>query len=250
MANNKTTGGLFVKSHKKRDPKTATAAPAAGPSTSVALQPTEPHQIASLSSSQNPLAAVLPVAVGGGGSQPPAPPVAAIETPGPLPAERQWWYRPADSKARKLVEKIVVMDVAGYKDADIAKKLKTTPASISQYRYLGKKNGWIRIGDDGDEEVVDLEAELAMNIDRKIVRNIDHALDGGMTNYQTHEMTIAAAKGRGIFKNDQSKNEGNASLPVVAIQVIMPTIGVSDQAVVEANVGGVAAYVEGDIEGK
>jgi transposase len=160
----------------------------------------------------------------------------------------QWWYRPADSKARKVVAKIVVLDAAGHRDEEIAKRLKTTAASVRQYRYLGKKNGWLRVDEDGEEELVDLEAELAMTVDRKIVRNIDASLDGQMTNWQTHEMTMAAAKGRGIFKGDKtSEGVGNA-LSVVAIQVIMPPIGAGDQKVIEENIGGAPAYVEGDVE--
>lgn len=160
--------------------------------------------------------------------------------------KKQWWYRPADSKARKLVEKIVVMRAAGHDDKEIAKRLHTTEGSVRQYVYVAKKNGWL----DADDEPVDIESELALTIDRKIVRNIDASLDGNMTNWQTHEMTIAAAKGRGHFKTHEvSKNEGSSAMPVVAIQVIMPPVGAGDQLpeVREDQMGGVPAYTEGDI---
>jgi transposase len=163
---------------------------------------------------------------------------------GPPPAEipeNQYWYRPPDSKARKYFEKIAVMRAAGHHDEEIAKRLKTTAASVRQYVYLAKKNGWAT--DEG--EPVDLEAELALNIDRKVVRNINHVLDGGMQNWQAHEMTIAAAKGRGIFKNHEKNEGGPAQMPIVAIKVEM--VG-AVQPVVEANVGGVPAYVEGEVE--
>jgi transposase len=234
-----------AKTHKSR--KTGPAqAPGRGPS-STALT-TKPRAVVSSIPSvlqQKPVA----------GESTPAPP-AAVPTPvegvAVLPyvepdPKKQWWYRPADSKARKVVEKIVVMDAAGQKDAEIAKRLKTTEATIRQYRYLAKKNGWLRLDEDGEEEMVDLEAELAMTVDRKIVRNIDASLDGQMTNWQTHEMTMAAAKGRGIFKGDKtSEGMGNA-LAVVKIEVIMPPVGASDQTVVEANIGGAPAYVEGEV---
>lgn len=162
----------------------------------------------------------------------------------PLQPEKPYWYRPPDSKARKLFEKIAVMRAAGRDDEFIAKKLGTTYQSVRQYVYLAKMNGWA----DDDGEPVDLEAELALNVDRKIVRNISHSLDGNMTNWQTHEMTIAAAKGRGVFKNhDTASGQQQQSMPVVAIQVIMPTVGVGDQQVVEANVGGVPAFEEGEV---
>jgi hypothetical protein len=174
-------------------------------------------------------------------------PPAGIGTGAPeeLPREKQAWYRPADSKARKHFEKIAIMRAAGRNDAEIAKKLKTTEASVRQYVYLAKKNGWV----DDEGEPIDLEAELAINIDRKVVRNISASLDGQMTNWQTHEMTLAAAKGRGMFKSAVADG-GNAPnvMSVVQIQIVNPSVGASDQMVVEENVGGVPAYIEGEVE--
>jgi len=203
--------------------------------------PTTPDSVALVPSSSHPVADIL-TAVDGDAKDTPTGSVPTLVAPPPLPA-RPYWYRQPDSKSRKLCEKIVVMRAAGRDDAYIAKKLDTTEQTVRQYVYLGHKNGWL----DNDGEPVDLEAELALDIDRKTVRNIGHSLDGGMTNWQTHEMTLAAAKGRGIFKNHE-KSDGSVSqsLPVVAIQVIMPPVGAGDQVVVEANVGGVPAFVEGE----
>jgi hypothetical protein len=186
--------------------------------------------------------------------EPTAPPT-VVDPPAPEPQDtpqedpkRQWWYRPPDSKARKIVEKIVVMDAAGHDDKEIAKRLKTTPGAVAQYRYLAKNIGW-RAEETG--EAIDLEAELALNIDRKIVRNISASLDGQMTNYQTHEMTIKAAQGRGIFKNHtESKQEIEANMQkAVMIQVIMPPLGEDQQrvAIPDHMVGGEPAYVEGEV---
>lgn len=237
-----------VKSHKSR--KTVPVSAPAG-RTSPAPQQTQPPDLP-----PNPLSLVLQRPQGDGvpAAQPPASgtptPDPADNVPAPAAPEKQWWYRPADSKARKLVEKIVVMDAAGHTSKEIAKRLHTTEASVNQYRYIGKKNGWLKVDDEsGELEVVDLEAELAMNVDRKIVRNIDASLDGQMTNWQTHEMTIAAAKGRGIFKNND-KAEGITAMPVVAIQVVMPAVGAGDQKVNEDNIGGTPAYVEGEVVAK
>ncbi len=174
--------------------------------------------------------------------------VGALDTGVPTEVpEKQWWYRPKDSKARKLVEKIVVMRGAGRDDTYIAKKLNTTPASVRQYMYVARKNGWL----DADDEPVDLEVEMALTTDRKIVRNVNAALDGQMTNWQTHEMTIAAAKGRGHFKNhDTAKAAGDGAMHVVALQIIMPPVGAGDQRpeITESQMGGVPAYVEGEVE--
>jgi hypothetical protein len=168
------------------------------------------------------------------------------EVPTEVPA-KQWWVRAPDSKTRKVAEKIMVMKAAGHKYDAIAKKLKTTVGRVEQAVYIARKNGWF----DDDDEPVDIEAELAFSIDRKVVRNISASLDGQMTNWQTHEMTLAAAKGRGHFKNHEvSKNEGSQGMSVVAIKVIMPTLGAGDQlpSVSEDQMGGAPLYIEGDVD--
>lgn len=170
--------------------------------------------------------------------------VVTIGVPTELPPQKQYWYRTRDSKTKKLFDKILVMREAGRPDADIAKRLKTTEANVSQTVWIGKKNGWL----DADDEPYDLEAELALNIDRKVVRNISSSLDGNMTNWQTHEMTMAAAKGRGVFKTDAAKGE-TVGMQVVAIQVVMPTLGAGDQMpeVLEDQMGGVPAYLDAEV---
>lgn len=178
---------------------------------------------------------------------PVAPPESAAVIPTVDP-KTQAWYREPTSKTRKLFDRIMIMTVAGHSGAAIAKKLKTTEGNVRYTRWLGRKNRWC----DEDDEPIDLEAELAHSIDRKIVRNIDASLDGQMTNWQTHEMTIAAAKGRGHFKNhDVVKQDGAASMSVVAIKVIMPAVGAGDQMpeIAEDQMGGVPAYQE-QIEGE
>ncbi len=165
------------------------------------------------------------------------------DVPAPLPKEQQPWYRKPDSKLRKQADKIAVMRAAGRPVASIAKKLDTSEANVRFVEYIARKNGWY----DEDDEPVDLEAELALTLDRKIVRNVDASLDGQMTNWQTHEMTMAAAKGRGIFKNHDKVETEQTQLSVVAIQVVMPPVGAKDQQVLdETNIGGTPAYLEGE----
>ena len=159
------------------------------------------------------------------------------------PREEQSWYRKPDSKLRGQSAKIAVMRAAGHKTDAIAKRLKTSDANIRFVEFIARKNGWY----DEDDQPVDVEAELAFDIDRKIVRNISASLDGQMTNWQTHEMTIQAAKGRGVFKSSD-RQEAPPQLQVVAIQVVMPSIGVVDQQIVDANVGGTPAYLEGEVD--
>lgn len=171
---------------------------------------------------------------------------AAISTG--IPAEepaKQWWVRPKDSKTRKQAEQVAIQRAAGRSDKEIAKRMKTSEGVIRQIAYIARKNGWW----DTEDEPIDLEEELALTIDRKVVRNVSAALDGQMTNWQTHEMTMAAAKGRGIFRNHEaSKGEEGPAMTVVAIKIEMPPLGAGDQAaVVDANCGGVPAYVEGEV---
>ena len=157
--------------------------------------------------------------------------------------KQEYWYRPPDSKARKLFNKIAVLREAGHEDEAIAKRIGTTPQSVRQYVYLAKKNGWA----DNDGEPIDLEAEMALNVDRKLVRNLNNALDGGMTNWQTHEVTLELAKRRKVV-SDVQDGAGSQALPgVVAIQVVMPALGAEQQVVVEGNVGGVPAFLEAEV---
>jgi transposase len=174
----------------------------------------------------------------------PTEPTAGVPTE--LPPEKQSWYRPADSKIRKKVEKILVMRAAGHHDRAIAKKLGSTEATIRQDVYLARKNGWL----DEDGEPIDLEMELALNIERKVVRNISASLDGQMTNWQTHEMTIAAAKGRGIFKTHEKSEALVEGMQVVTLQVVRPPeeVGLAVREIPADQCGGRPAYLEGEVD--
>lgn len=232
----KQTAGQSRKSHKSR--KTgATTPPASSPSsTALATQP-----LPSLPISVSEAVKLVAEKVGPKDEETRDTGIIAPEP------KKQWWYRPADSKARKIAERIAVLDAAGHRDEAIAKKLHTTAPSVRQYRYIAKKNGWL----DEDGEPVDVELEMAMDVDRKVVRNISASLDGQMTNWQTHEMTIAAAKGRGHFKSHEViKGDSAVSMPVVAIQVVMPPVGAGDQRpeIREDQMGGLPAYEEGEVD--
>lgn len=236
--------GHTRKSHKSRktellapvNPETV-AAPDSGTSSTALATTTEP------SAPPNPLADVL--AGGDKKSAPTADTGIIAEDP-----KKQWWQREPTSSTRKVAEKIFIMRAAGRVDKDIAKRLKTTEATVRQAVYIARKNGWTQPNEEGVEEIADLEEELALTIDRKIVRNIGASLDGQMTNWQTHEMTLAAAKGRGVFKGEAARSDGAAvSMPIVAIQVIMPAIGAGDQLpnIKDDQMGGTPAYTSDDV---
>lgn len=229
--------GSTRKSHKSR--KTAPDKASAGGPSSTKLAATTPAL-----PSENDITDVLMVTDKPSGEEKKGSNYVGTGAPVEAPPEKQWWFRSVDSKAKTQADKIVVMRAAGHKDAEIAKRLKTTDTNVRNIMWLARKNGWL----DEDDEPVDIELEAALNLDRKVVRNISASLDGGMTNWQTHEMTIAAAKGRGIFKNhDVVKNEGGQLTAMVAIKIVMPTVGVEDQSIDEAAVGGTPAYLEGEV---
>mgnify|MGYP001583607559 CR=1 FL=1 len=169
--------------------------------------------------------------------------VGATSVPTPLPREKQPWYRPPDSKFRKQAEKIAVHRAAGRKAPEIAKRMGTTEGNIRHVEYIARKNGWY----DDDGEPVDLEADMAMTMDRKLVRNIDASLDGQMTNWQTHEMTLELMKRRKVINDVEQNADPHTGLSVVAIRIEMPAIGAGDQTFIEENVGGTPAYLEGEV---
>ena len=171
-----------------------------------------------------------------------------MNAPKELRPEKQPWYRPADSKMRPKAIQIVAWRAAGHDDKAIAKKLNTTETTIRNCLYIARKNGWLAEGDVPVD--TDIEDELAVSIDRKIVRNISASLDGQMTNYQTHEMTIAAAKGRGIFTERSKTDTTIQATGLVQIQVVkVAGVDVQEQmkAIPADQMGGVAAYLEGEV---
>ena len=220
---------LTAKSHKSRKTVTVVTTPRQ-------RTQTEAHPVSGTSSSsvESP-SSLVPATTASEAS--------ANTVPAELPREQQSWFRRPDSKLRKQAEKIAVMRAAGHKGPAIAKRMDTSEGNVRFVEWVARKNGWY----DEDDQPVDIEAELAFSVDRKVVRNIDASLDGQMTNWQTHEMTIAAAKGRGIFKAEKDNGQ-SMQLPIVAIQVVMPPIGAGDQLVIdEGSIGGTPAYIEAEV---
>lgn len=165
-----------------------------------------------------------------------------IAPPRPLQAPAvARWKRASDSRMRKKVTKIVVLKLAGWKTAEIAKRLKTTPDTIRHYLYIAGKNGWLT----GDGELVDPAEQLVYETSHKIVRNINAALDGQILKPQQFEMTVEAAKGTGHFKNHSAaKVEGNFTIPTLEVRFEIPK-GSPIEPPVPGSFGGVGSYVEG-----
>jgi hypothetical protein len=96
-------------------------------------------------------------------------------------------------KQRKMAFKIMQLREEGLSREDIAKQLGYHANSVSRILNMAGKRGWLT--------TPDIEDHLNFITSHKIVRNIDKALDKkeGLSLLQ-QEMTIAAAKGRGLFK--------------------------------------------------
>ena len=156
---------------------------------------------------------------------------------------KQWWFRSPTAPARKTADKIFTLRAAGRRGPFIAKKLGLTEHNVRQIVHIARKNGWV----DELDEPVDLQDELELGVDRKLVRNLNAVLDGQMTNWQTHEVTIAGLKGRGMFKtHEPAKAEEANVMTAVAIKIVMPPVGAEDQQVEDEQFEGLPSYIEGE----
>ena len=127
----------------------------------------------------------------------------------------------------------------GASNEDIAKELGYTNVhSVSDLLYYAGKHGWFI--------TPDVDAHLTYVTTHKIVKNIDTQLDGADLTEQQMAMTIAAARGRGLFKRHDAENTAKTETPAlvgVKIEIIN-----RDQAgpIREGTIGGTPNYLEGE----
>lgn len=167
--------------------------------------------------------------------------------PTTLPTVKPRWQRPADSKVRQRVKRVLALKLAGWTHAEIAKKFKVKEGTIGTWLRLASRNGWLS----PEGEFLDPAEELAYVTAHKIVRNVNKALDGEDLTKQQHEMTIEAAKGVGMFKQHQAiKNDGPALPTMVAVRIEFPP-GIDPSAPPQLPEGGIAggapAYIEAEV---
>lgn len=150
---------------------------------------------------------------------------------------------PKNSKVRKAAAQIMAMKIAGHTNEEIGKALLLSPRTLRQYLYIAGQNGWLRM--------TDPEEDLEFRIAHKVVRNVEATLDGTLIpNPSMQEMTIAAAKGIGLFKSGAEK--AAAVTPTMALQVnIVGAPGTVDaipgQSARPEAFGGTPAYIEGEV---
>lgn len=159
---------------------------------------------------------------------------------------------PANSKVRKKAAQIVALKIAGRDNDEIAKLVHLSPRTLKQYMYIAGQNGWLTTADPDDD--------LEFRLKHKIVRNVEGVLDGTLVpNPSQQEMTIAAAKGTGLFKQHDANAKGAMTLPPMAIQVNViggpAMLGQRTNShqldqFPEGSVGGCPAYVEGQAIGE
>jgi len=98
-------------------------------------------------------------------------------------------------------------------NADIAKELGYKNAHVvCQLLSDAGRKGWFN--------TADIEEHLTYVTSHKIVKNVDADLDDGSLLPGQREMTIAAAKGRGLFKSyEGGRNEATAPPMILGVKI-------------------------------
>jgi len=113
----------------------------------------------------------------------------------------------------------------GLNNTEIAKQLGyKSVTSVTNLLYEAGRRGWFL--------TPDVEDHLVYLTSHKIVRNIDKQLEGKDLTPQQQEMTIVAAKGRGLFRNyEGGKSEGAAPSLILGVKIevvdprsVLPTV--------------------------
>mgnify|MGYP001607460514 FL=1 len=152
--------------------------------------------------------------------------------------------RPPRSKQRAKVAEIIALRLEGLSDEQIGKKVDLATRAVRQYVYHGTKMGWVTFDDP--------EEDLEYRLKHKIIRNVEGTLDGTLLpSAAMQEMTIAAAKGTGLFKTNEQK--AGIVVPQMAIQVNIVGAPGTAQAITGQMAradafGGTPAYLDAAIE--
>lgn len=151
------------------------------------------------------------------------------------------------NKQRAAARQIILLKAQGLSHAEIGEKLGLSVRNVTNLVYLAGRNGWLT--------TEDVTERLKFSTAHKVVRNVDAVLDGVVLHAGQQEMTIAAAKGLGLFVNHEvTKGEvANQSLVLgVKIEVVghkgIPAPG--RQLTDGGNTGGTPMYrevVEGQV---
>ena len=142
---------------------------------------------------------------------------------------------------RLMAAKAFEMREQGLANAEIAKQLGYTHAnSISNLLYLAGKNRWFL--------TPDIEDHLTFVTVHKIVKNVDKQLDGKDLTPQQQEMTIAAARGRGLFKNyEATKHEGPPASLVLGVKIEVVSNEKTAKELPAGGASGTPNYIEGQV---
>lgn len=140
---------------------------------------------------------------------------------------------------RKKAQQIVALRIAGHSRDDIALLLNIKPASVNQYMYVAGKNGWLETEDPNDE--------LEYNLAHKVVGNLDELLTHrNVLGLPDRETTLETAKGIGLFKVHDGRNDAPQQQNVLSIVIETPGNGNGNLPRVRAGTtAGVPAYVDG-----
>lgn len=155
--------------------------------------------------------------------------------------KQRWIKLPAKSKIKAKVAAIVSLKVQGFTTEEISTQLNLKPASVRQYMWIAGKNGWLTTHDPNDVAENVLVHRAVSNLEELLhARNI-------ITGLPDREVTLETVKGLGIFKDYSKQQEApNQQANVLTINFLTPPSGPLPTVRLD-NVGGVPAYVEGEV---
>jgi len=159
--------------------------------------------------------------------------------------ERVIKRRKPKHKQRASAREIVKLKAQGLTHAEIAELLGLSTRYVKNLVYLAGQHGWLK--------TEDVEDHLTYITAHKIVRNVDAALDGVVLGEGQQEMTIAAAKGRGFFKQHEAasiENTPQSMVLGVKIELVQPVMQGTTQLQLPAPtgaMGGTPSYVDAEL---
>ena len=143
---------------------------------------------------------------------------------------------------RQKANQAMALKAEGVSYEEIAKAIGYKNAhGVADLLYDAGKKGWLAA-------TPDVDAHLTYITAHKIVRNVDKQLDGEDLTEQQHKMTIAAARGRGLFKQyEEGKAETSQGQMLLAVKVEIVGEKTDIKSLPAENVGGRPAYLEGQV---
>ena len=169
-------------------------------------------------------------------------PVSSTEVT-PVP-KKPFWDVGKDSVIYERAMKVLAMRMAGIGDKDIADTMGLSMQTIWNYCYIAGKNEWV-------PEFGNAKDQIEFRILPKVVRNLEAALDDNTRHVTSglkvkDQVALQIAEGT-VFKKFEQADASQAPISnIIAIRI--EQVGGGTTEVREGNIGGVPAYVEGEVD--